>query len=78
MTKKELKEVKMVNLSVGRIGKKNTWEAIYDYIKPIIVENVKKFFRWCHRGLTWLENKALKKIDEFGKKMGKKLEERTE
>ena len=39
---------------------------------------VKRFFAWCHRGLTWLENKALKKIDKIGKRMEKKLAERTE
>lgn len=61
MTKKELKEVEIVNLSVKEAKK---------YIR--------RFFAWAHRGLTWLEDWVLRRIDKLGKKAEEKITERTE
>jgi len=44
----------------------------------LIKTGIKWVFKKAHEGLTWLEDKALKKLDKLGKYAEKKILERTE
>lgn len=74
MVKKEMKEVKIVSLSVKGLGSA-TKGAVVD-LKDLVKKYTKKLFGWLHKKLTELENFLLKKLDEYGKKAADKLEVR--
>lgn len=71
MVRTELKEVKMISLSVKGLG--SSAKGLVVDLKDVCKKYTKKLFGWLHKKLTELENWLLKKLDDYGKKAADKL-----